>query len=366
MTAKEAYEIMQQLQELEFPYNFHNSLSFGLLKTAGIPTISKLLVATGNLSQKNASKRAADTEVLLAEVQYSDPTSERYLQAVARINFLHSRYRSSGKILDEDLLHTLSSGVVETFRFIDKFEWRTLTDVERCAIGVFHKNLGEGMEIPFTPLPSCKEGWRNGLHFANELEEWCYGHEKKVSGRTQSNMVLARRIMGVATASVPSFMRPIMKGVITATMDEHMRISMGLENTSPILASIIHVVRVIRKFIIRHFHLPRPNFMRVKIVADAPNPASGLYNIHKYVVHPWYVKPSFGQRWGLKAWVVKWFGTGIVPGDLGDLYRPQGYDIRTVGPTAQEGKGIGEMEVNVEKLRGQKEMSCPFSFGNMR
>lgn len=32
MTAKEAYEIMQQLQELEFPYNFHNSLSFGLLK----------------------------------------------------------------------------------------------------------------------------------------------------------------------------------------------------------------------------------------------------------------------------------------------------------------------------------------------
>ncbi|KAH6708946.1 hypothetical protein BKA61DRAFT_738793 [Leptodontidium sp. MPI-SDFR-AT-0119] len=66
---------MQELQELEFPYNFHNSR----IAEAGIPTISKLLVATGNLSEKNASKRAADTEVLLAEVQHSDPTSKRYL-----------------------------------------------------------------------------------------------------------------------------------------------------------------------------------------------------------------------------------------------------------------------------------------------
>ncbi len=105
--------------------------------------------------------------------------------------------------------------------------------------------------------------------------------------------------------------------------------------------------------------------MPVKVVADAPNPVSGLYNIHKYVVHPWYVKPSFGQRWGMKAWMVRWFGTGIVPGDLDEIYRPQGYDIRTVGPAAQEGKGIEEMEVNVEKLRGHEGMSCPFSFGKV-
>jgi len=159
MTTKEAYDIMRQLQELEFPYNLHNALSFGLLKvcrhfttntdigvltrhqTAGIPTISKLLVATGQLSEKNASKRAADTEVLLAEVQYTDPTSTRHLQAIARMNYLHDRYRKAGKILDEDMLHTLASGVVETFRFVDKFEWRKLTDVEKCAIGVFHKAL---------------------------------------------------------------------------------------------------------------------------------------------------------------------------------------------------------------------------------
>lgn len=32
MSAKEAYNIMRQLQELEFPYNLHNALSFGLLK----------------------------------------------------------------------------------------------------------------------------------------------------------------------------------------------------------------------------------------------------------------------------------------------------------------------------------------------
>ncbi len=44
MTAREAYEIMQQLQELEFPYNFHNSLSFGLLKVQVTSPKLELLV----------------------------------------------------------------------------------------------------------------------------------------------------------------------------------------------------------------------------------------------------------------------------------------------------------------------------------
>lgn len=195
-------------------------------QTAGIPTITKLLVATGQLDEKHASKRAADTEVLLAEVQYSDPASTRYLQAVARMNFIHNRYRKAGKIHDEDMLHTLSSGVVEIFRFIDRFEWRKLTDVEKCAVGVFHKDLGEAMEIPFTPLPSSATGWRNGLHFALELEEWCRGYEKAVSEPTHSNTVIAKRILDIATATAPAFLKPVTQGVIVSTLDDHIRVGM--------------------------------------------------------------------------------------------------------------------------------------------
>lgn len=69
--------------------------------------MSKLFAATGQNNRKSAGKRAVDTEILLREVPSKDRESVRYMQAVARMNYLHSRYRKAGKILNEDLLHTL-------------------------------------------------------------------------------------------------------------------------------------------------------------------------------------------------------------------------------------------------------------------
>lgn len=40
------------------------------------------------------------------------------------------------------------------------------------ALGIFHKNLGEDMGIPFDVLPSKTEGLKDGLHFALELIRW--------------------------------------------------------------------------------------------------------------------------------------------------------------------------------------------------
>ena len=63
-----------------------------------------------------------DTETLLREAQTQARTSERYQTAVARMNFLHSRYRRAGKILDDDLLHTLGSGLAEAVRVVNEEE----------------------------------------------------------------------------------------------------------------------------------------------------------------------------------------------------------------------------------------------------
>lgn len=54
-------------------------------------------------------------------------------------------------------------------------------------------------------------------------------------------------------------------------------------------------------------------------------------------------------------------GNGVVPGDEGDKYEPQGYDIRQVGPTAQKGKGMLEMSSNIERLKAERS-TCPFAF----
>ncbi|ODM19405.1 hypothetical protein SI65_04389 [Aspergillus cristatus] len=129
MTVKEAHGIMAQLQELEFPYAFAKARQIALLKAGGIPTMSKLFAVTGQNNRRNAGKCAVDTEILLPEAHSKPRDSDRYASAVARMNYLHDRYRHANKITDNDL-HTLGDGLAEILNVVDREEWRKLTDVE--------------------------------------------------------------------------------------------------------------------------------------------------------------------------------------------------------------------------------------------
>jgi hypothetical protein len=54
---------------------------------------------------------------------------------------------------------------------------------------------------------------------------------------------------------------------------------------------------------------------------------------------------------------------GRAPGMGGDKYYPQGYDLETIGPKPQEGKGLNEMRTTVEFLKVRGSAGCPFSNG---
>ncbi|OBT48208.1 hypothetical protein VE00_00979 [Pseudogymnoascus sp. WSF 3629] len=364
MTSQEASNIMHQLQELEFPYSFARARKIALLKAGGIPTMSKLFAATGQNIRKTGGKRAVDTEILLREVQSKDRQSIRYMQAVARMNYLHSRYRKAGKILDADLLHTLGSAVVELFWIVDRKEWRPLSEVEKCAIGIFHKNLGEDMEIPYTLLPSSQTGWDNGLHFAEELRDWTIRYEAEVAKPQPTNDQYVRVYVDSVTSSMPKIATTTLRKVISSDLDDTMRASLCLEAPGPILKPILAAVTSSRKFTLSHLHLPRPSFRAVKLVDDDPNPLSGLYNFNHNNFQPWYVKPSFWAKWSPLAIFVRSLG-GRAPGTGGDRYHPSGYDLKTIGPKPQEGKGLDEMKVMVEFMGSRGIPGCPFHNGTM-
>jgi hypothetical protein len=117
-------------------------------RTYGIPSISHLLCTTQQLSTaSHAPRRYADTSVLITEFLSYSPTSDRANSAIARMNFLHGLYQNSGgtgktsKISNEDMLYTLSLFVLEVERWIREHEWRSLTDMELCALYVFPSNL---------------------------------------------------------------------------------------------------------------------------------------------------------------------------------------------------------------------------------
>lgn len=78
------------------------------------------------------------------------------------------------------------------------------------------------------------------------------------------------------------------------------------------------------------------------------------------MLQPWYVRPTFWSRWGPGAVLLRALGARM-PGSRGDRYYPQGYDLRTIGPEPQRGRGAEEMAPDVEAIKARGVATCPFS-----
>jgi hypothetical protein len=247
MTDDDAFKIQKTIAEQEFPYMFGLSLGFALFKvellmssllpscilpwltwplqkTYGIPTISKTLVKTTELSDPDkAAKRYADTGALINEFIRHAPSHTRSVESIARMNYLHQGYRNSGKILDDDMLYTLALFATEPVKWIDTYEWRQLSDLEKCAIGTFWKRIGDTMLISYSKLPSSKTGFRDGLHWLSEIIEWSEAYETEKMVPAQTNRDTAEPTTDIMMYSLPRFLKPVSLQVTTVLMDERLR-----------------------------------------------------------------------------------------------------------------------------------------------
>lgn len=359
MTLQQAFEIQLPLAELEFPRTFSISVFFAIFKTYGVPSISSLLAATGQLSTAaSSSKRAADTGILIVEAVLNRPGSERNLDAVARMNFLHDRYRKAGKIKDDDMLYTLSLFALEPIRWTRKIEWRSLTDVELCAMGVYWKSMGDQMHIPYDHLTSAPDRWTDGLHWLEELEAWSTEYEVKNMVPASTNNQLATATIDIALTNVPRCFRQLGRHFVSAILDARLRRAMQLEEPSRYMVVILEHVLTLRKFALKSLCLPRTNGSRELWFSSRPDPTTGRYHAVHYIDRPWYIEPSFQNRWNLVSWLL-WLVGGAIPSKNSPENRPEGYHISELGPSAMEGKGVTEMNVAKELLR-QQVTKCPF------
>lgn len=195
-------------------------------QTYAIPSISKLLHATNQLvSESTASKRAADTAVLIIETTQSGRWSPRMASSVARMNFLHDRYRRAGKISDADMLYTLSLFALEPARWVRRMDWRALSDVELCAEGVLWRDIGEAMEIPYDALEPYLEGG-GGLAWLRALERWSLEYEEGHAVPDEFNRKVALSTLDILLINVPWFLRPFFTGVVSAVLDDRTRTAM--------------------------------------------------------------------------------------------------------------------------------------------
>ena len=227
MTLSDAFHIQQTISELEFPFTFQKALQFALFRTYGIPAISKLLVQTTEFTDPaTATKRYVDTEVLVAEFCSHHPKSERAIEAIARMNYIHSHYQRSGDISNDMMLYTLSLFVLEPVRWIERYEWRALEDFEKNALSTFWKATGDAMGIDYTPLKSAREGWADGLQWLEEVEAWAEVYEKKAMVPAINNFKTAEETTAILLWYVPQWAKGHGKRIVYALMDDRLRAAM--------------------------------------------------------------------------------------------------------------------------------------------
>ncbi|KAI9750667.1 MAG: hypothetical protein M4579_006363 [Chaenotheca gracillima] len=371
MTSDEAFLIQRYVAELEFPTFYELGIQFPLFKTYGIPSMSTLLVMTKELSKPlSATKRIADTVILVTEFLANPPSSERSLKAIARMNYIHGLYEKKGLITQDDLLHTLALFAVEPIRWINRFEWRQLTDMEKCAFGTFWKEIGDAMGIEYEgKLPSAavdgnsKGSWTDGLHWLEEAAAWAEEYEKQNMVPHLKNKEIADLSVDMVLWNVPVKFKHHGRRVITVLMEERLRKAVMFSPAPPIYRTLIFAFFAIRKFTMRHLALPRPDFLRRHDIHETPDPTSGRYDFRNFTDYPWYVKPTFLRRCGLGAWMT-WVLGGTLPGDQGDKFRPQGYEIAELGPVRLEKLGKKEGVIETNRLREKRGGGgCPFGMG---
>jgi hypothetical protein len=90
-TEADAHLTLNLSQGMDFPFLIRKSLAFSLFKTYSIPSISKLPVATKQLTE-HTSRRYDDTDLIMCHMT-EDPLYSPLVQlAVCRLNELHGKY----------------------------------------------------------------------------------------------------------------------------------------------------------------------------------------------------------------------------------------------------------------------------------
>lgn len=124
------------------------------------------------------------------------------------------------------MLYTLSLFATQPILFVEKYEWRSLSELEKCAIGTFWKSVGDALDISYSELPSGKTGFRDGLHWLAEIEAWSKEYEKRCMVPDIKNHETAEQTTAVLVYMLPKALVPVGLKFVSFMMDERLRRAM--------------------------------------------------------------------------------------------------------------------------------------------
>jgi len=199
-----------------FLWDVTRALELALFRTFAAPSVGRLLHRTGEF-EENGQKRYDDTTLLLMTILrdgYDGPIGSR---SIARMNKTHAHF----KISNDDYLFVLSTFVIDPIDWIDRFGWRRLEEVEKQALFLFWRNVGERMELQSLPDSLAQmesESWKYvGSHFAYDA----------------ANQHVADGTLNIVRGWLPGFLGSFASPVAASLLDSRTRDAVGLQSPPP-------------------------------------------------------------------------------------------------------------------------------------
>ncbi|KAF8937114.1 hypothetical protein EDD21DRAFT_363861 [Dissophora ornata] len=311
-----AKEVAGVVNDFEFPFLVEVSLEFALFKTYAIPSISRILAATKQFTA-SCLKRADDTSLILFEMNEGHSRNlrrtmtegkvdenevlndeKRAKVALERLNFIHGHYN----IKQDDYLYTLSLFVLEPPRFLDSFEWRKLTELEKNALLANWTVHGEGMGIQ--NIPKTRE----------ELEAWSDEYERQYSAFATSNVAIAESTTDLLLSLAPSFMHPFGRQAVSALLTPRLREAFGIAPPAKIVSILVHSTLWLRATFIKYLMPPRRlPLVRTALRTNSENKYVPNYNKYQPVYPDGYRVEDLGPNKFLGKCPVSFHPSGITP-----------------------------------------------------
>ncbi|GLW27506.1 oxygenase MpaB family protein [Actinoplanes regularis] len=203
-------EIYQLSAGREFPWDYTRALEFALFRTYCVPSISRLLAATGEFRLR-PQQRYDDTSLLMAEIAAHGYDSPRGREALKVINRAHGRFAIS----NDDMLYVLSTFVYDPIDWLERYGWRPPHEHEKLAAFHYYREVGKRMGIRDIPA-----GYE-------EFAEFKRGYEQQHFVFSETNQKIGEYTVGLFAAWFPAFLRPAVRLGVRGMLDEPMLRAFG-------------------------------------------------------------------------------------------------------------------------------------------
>ena len=183
---RDCQEIARLTYRYELPYDHRRATEVALLRTFGIPSISRILVESGEF-ERRTQKRFDDTDILLTnlvEKGYDHPDAKLVIR---KMNRMHRRFA----IDNDQYRYVMSTFVVEPLRWNRRFGYRPMSHNETAGLFWFWTEVGRRMAID------------DLFGSVDDMLDWYEAYEQRHMVYADSNRRIADPVLGSLLRAVP-------------------------------------------------------------------------------------------------------------------------------------------------------------------